>query len=130
MKRVLKFPTPYTVLMIVIVIAALLTYLLPSGAYDTLTYDSTQDVFVLKSKEATQILPATQQTLDEKSIAIHITKFKEGKIKKPVSIPNTYTKSESKPQGVKEILFAPIKGIYETIDIILFVLVLGIYRDF
>ena len=125
MKRVLKFPTPYTVLMIVIVIAALLTYLLPSGAYDTLTYDSTQDVFVLKSKEATQILPATQQTLDEKSIAIHITKFKEGKIKKPVSIPNTYTKSESKPQGVKEILFAPIKGIYETIDIILFVLVLG-----
>ncbi|MDO4228792.1 MAG: YfcC family protein [Capnocytophaga sp.] len=125
MKRFLKFPTPYTVLMIVIVFAALLTYLLPSGAYDTLTYDSTQDVFILKSKETTQTLPATQQTLDEKSIAIDIQKFKEGKIKKPVSIPNTYTKSESKHQGVKEILFAPIKGIYETIDIILFVLILG-----
>ncbi|GIZ15776.1 YfcC family protein [Capnocytophaga catalasegens] len=125
MKRVLKFPTPYTVLMIVIVFAALLTYLLPSGAYDTLTYDSTQDVFVLKSKETTQTLPATQQVLDEKSIAIDISKFKEGKIKKPVSIPNTYKESESQPQGIKEILFAPIKGIYETIDIILFVLILG-----
>ncbi|GIM61688.1 C4-dicarboxylate transporter [Capnocytophaga canis] len=125
MKRFLKFPTPYTVLMIVIMFAALLTYLLPSGSYDTLTYDATQDVFVLKSKEITKTLPATQQTLDEKSIAINIAKFKEGKIKKPVSIPNTYTETSPHPQGVKEVLFAPIRGIYETIDIILFVLILG-----
>ena len=125
MKRLLKFPTPYTVLMIVIAFAASLTFLLPAGAYDTLTYDKAQDVFVVKSKEKTYTLAATQQTLQEKGISIHIDKFKQEKIKKPVSIPNTYQKNESHPQGIKEILFAPIKGIYETIDIILFVLILG-----
>ncbi|WP_404811698.1 YfcC family protein [Capnocytophaga canimorsus] len=125
MKRFLKFPTPYTVLMIVIVIAAGLTFLLPSGKYDTLSYDSVQNVFVINSKGETQTLPATQQTLAEKNISISIEKFKEGKIKKPVSIPNTYKQDEAKPQGFLEILYAPIKGIYDTIDIILFVLVLG-----
>ena len=37
--RKLKFPTPYTVLMLVIVLAASLTFLLPSGSYSTLQYD-------------------------------------------------------------------------------------------
>ena len=35
----LKFPTPYTVLMLVIILAASLTFLLPSGAYNTLQYE-------------------------------------------------------------------------------------------
>ena len=35
----LKFPTPYTVLMLVIILAAGLTFLLPSGAYSSLLYD-------------------------------------------------------------------------------------------
>ena len=40
----LKFPTPYTVLMLVIILAAGLTFLLPSGAYSSLLYDKSQDV--------------------------------------------------------------------------------------
>lgn len=125
MKRFLKFPTPYTVLMIVIALAACLTYVLPSGKYDTLSYDKNQDVFVVKSKEKTYTLAATQQTLNEKGIGIQIDKFKQEKIKKPISIPNTYEQNKPKPQGISEILYAPIKGIYEAIDIILFVLILG-----
>lgn len=125
MKRFLKFPTPYTVLMIVIVIAAGLTYLLPSGKYDTLTYDASQNAFVINTKGETHTLPATQQTLTDKNISIDIEKFRQGKIKKPVSIPDTYRQDLAKPQGFLEILYAPIKGIYDTIDIILFVLILG-----
>ena len=125
MKRLLKFPTPYTVLMIVIVLASILTYVLPSGSYDTLVYDKKQDIFIVKSKEKTYTLDATQQTLEEKGIGIHIDKFKQEKIKKPVSIPNTYQQNDPKPQGILEVLYAPLKGIYEAIDIILFVLILG-----
>lgn len=121
----IKFPTPYTVLMLVIILASVLTYFLPSGRYDTLEYNADQKEFILKSGEKTENLPATQQTLEEKGIGIDIKKFEEGKIKKPVSIPNTYQESEPKPQGIAEVLFAPIKGIYEAIDIILFVLILG-----
>ena len=121
----IKFPTPYSVLMIVIIISAILTYFLPSGKYDTLEYNDLHKEFIIKSNNKEERLPATQQTLTEKGISIDIKKFEEGKIKKPISIPNTYQQRESKQQGISEIIFAPIKGIYEAIDIILFVLILG-----
>lgn len=47
MKKI-KFPTPYTVLVIVMIFAATLTWLLPSGGYDTLWYDKGKDVFVIQ----------------------------------------------------------------------------------
>ena len=121
----IKFPTPYSVLMIVIIASAILTYFLPSGKYDTLEYNDLHKEFIIKSNNKEERLPATQQTLTEKGISIDIKKFEEGKIKKPISIPNTYQQGESKQQGISEIIFAPIKGIYEAIDIILFVLILG-----
>ncbi|MBS9767701.1 MAG: YfcC family protein [Flavobacteriaceae bacterium] len=125
MKLKLKFPTPYTVLMLVIAFSAMLTFLLPSGAYDTLSYDKNTKEFIISSGEETSRIPATQEALKEREIAILLEKFEKGKIKKPISIPNTYKKGEPKPQGIKAILFAPLKGIYDTIKIILFVLILG-----
>ena len=121
----IKFPTPYSVLMIVIIASAILTYFLPSGKYNTLEYNDLHKEFIIKSNNKEERLPVTQQTLTEKGISIDIKKFEEGKIKKPLSIPNTYQQRESKQQGISEIIFAPIKGIYEAIDIILFVLILG-----
>ena len=35
----IKFPTPYSVLMLVIILGAVLTFVLPSGKYDTLSYN-------------------------------------------------------------------------------------------
>lgn len=125
MKRFLKFPTPYTVLMLVIIIAAILTHLLPSGRYNTIEYDVQQNIFVVSTTNDRYTLPATQQTLDELSIGISIEKFLQQKIRKPVSIPNTYEQTHTKPQGFQEIVYAPIKGIYDSIEIILFVLILG-----
>lgn len=125
MKRKLKFPTPYTVLMIVIALSALLTFILPSGSYNTLSYDSGTNEFVITGGEQIEKIPATQEALESRRIYIDLSKFEQGKIKKPVSIPGTYKQGKAKPQGVLEILFAPLKGIYEAIDIILFVLILG-----
>lgn len=70
-------------------------------------------------------LPLTQNTLDSLGIGIPVQKFTEGDIRKPVSIPGTYQTLEQNWQGFLEILYAPIKGIYESIDIILFILVIG-----
>ena len=121
----LKFPTPYTVLMLVIILAAGLTFLLPSGAYSSLLYDKSQDVFVIQTADSSYTVPATQEALDSRGISIQLSKFKENKIKKAISIPNTYVAQQGHPQGVQAVLFAPIKGIYDSIEVILFVLVLG-----
>ena len=86
----LKFPTPYTVLMLVIILAAGLTFLLPSGAYSSLLYDKSQDVFVIQTADSSYTVPATQEALDSRGISIQLSKFKENKIKKAISIPNTY----------------------------------------
>jgi len=125
MKISIKFPSPYSVLMIAIVLSAIATWLLPAGNYNTLHYEKSSNEFIINSGENQQRITASQKILDEKNIVISLDKFKEGKIKKPISIPGTYKKVEAKPQGFFEILFAPIKGIYEAIEVILFVLIIG-----
>ncbi|RKD33145.1 YfcC family protein [Thermohalobacter berrensis] len=40
-------------------------------------------------------------------------------------IPGTYERAEQNPQGLWEVLYAPIKGFYDAMDIELFVLVIG-----
>lgn len=120
-----KFPTPYTVLFIVVIICAIATWMVPSGEYQKLQYDKQNDTFIIKSKDKNIVVEATQKTLDNYNIPITIDKFKEGKIKKSVSIPGTYQELSKNPQGIIDIILSPIKGIYEVIDIILFVLVIG-----
>ena len=117
----LKFPTPYTVLLLVIIFAAILTYLLPSGTYSTLSYSKAQNEFIIQTKDTLYSVPATQQELDKRAISIQLEKFTSEKIKKPISIPNTYEQDKPHPQGISAILFAPIKGIYDSIEVILFV---------
>lgn len=120
-----RFPTPYTVLMLVIVFAAGATWLLPSGSYDTLTYNKQQDVFQISGSDGNRELPATQQSLDDLAILITLEKFKDGSITRSVSVPGTYKEVESSPQGIISIIKAPVKGIYEVIDIVLLVLLIG-----
>ncbi|NCI21586.1 YfcC family protein [Clostridium botulinum] len=125
-KKKISFPTAFTVLFIVLVIAAILTYVVPAGSYSKLSYDNDSKVFVVtKPDESTNELPATQKTLDKLKIKVSVEKFKDGSINKPVAIPDTYEQVEQKPQGFFEVIEAPIKGVYDTIDIIMFVLILG-----
>ena len=122
--RKFKFPSPYTVLYIIIIISALATWLLPAGSFDTLTYDSATEMFQVEGSKS-RALPAMQTVLDSLGLNMELDKFKEGKIRRPISVPNTYQEVEATPQGLRDIIFAPIKGIYESIDIILFVLMIG-----
>ncbi len=125
-KKKISFPTAFTVLFIVLIIAAILTYVVPAGSYSKLSYDNDSKVFVVtKPDESTNELPATQKTLDKLKIKVSVEKFKDGSINKPVAIPDTYEQVEQKPQGFFEVIEAPIKGVYDTIDIIMFVLILG-----
>ncbi|MDB5201651.1 MAG: hypothetical protein JWQ27_1060 [Ferruginibacter sp.] len=120
----LKFPTATTLMMLVIILAAISTWILPAGQYSKLTSDNGES-FTVTSKSGAVPLPFTQHTLDSLSIRIALQKFEKGEITKPISLPGTYQQDVKKPQGFIAVLQAPIKGIMDSIDIVLFILVIG-----
>ncbi|QXM07049.1 YfcC family protein [Crassaminicella indica] len=125
-KKKRSFPTAYTVLFIVLVFAAILTYTVPAGLYAKLLYDDSTKMFVVTSPDgSTAEYPGTQETLDKLGVKVDVSKFTDGSISKAVAIPGTYEQLESKPQGILEILKAPIQGLYDTSDIIMFVFIIG-----
>ena len=113
-----QFPTAQTILILIAIIVALLTWLVPAGKYDTLMYHAQSDTFLKTSQEKSIELPATQKTLDDLDIKIPIEKFVDGDIYKPIAIPNTYKELESRPQGLAELVKSPVKGIIAAADII------------
>ena len=119
-----KLPSPLTILMCVIVLAAICTWLIPAGKYDTLKYND-DNSFLLTTANGDSTLPFTQATLDHLNIKISPEKFSSGAIKKPVSVPGSYHRLAANRQGFLEILQAPIKGMYDAIDIVFFILVIG-----
>ncbi|MFV0566939.1 MAG: YfcC family protein [Flavobacteriaceae bacterium] len=121
----IKFPSAQSILLIIAALVALLTWLVPSGKFDTLAYNKTDNSFVVTGSENVSVLPATQETLEKLHIKIPLEKFTNGDIWKPISVPNTYKKVESSPQGLAAFLKSPIKGIIESADIIFLVLFIG-----
>jgi uncharacterized ion transporter superfamily protein YfcC len=119
------FATPLTILMAIIVIAAAATWVVPAGKYNTLTYQNGH--FVIATPDSTYVAPFNKATADSLHIQIPLKTFESGEISKPISIPGSYQRLPKNPQGIISILQAPIKGIYETVDIILFVLLLGAF---
>ena len=47
-KKPFHFPSAFTILLIIMVIAVGATWIVPSGTYSKLTYNSTEKVFVIK----------------------------------------------------------------------------------
>ena len=119
-----SFPQPIPILMAVIVLAAISTWLLPAGQYSKLSAVEKKS-FSMTTPDGDITLPFTQSTLDSLGLRISIQKFINGEVLKPVSVPGTYKKTGRNPQGFINILQAPVKGIYDSIDIILFVLIIG-----
>lgn len=125
-KKKLQFPTAFTVLFIVLILAAILTYVVPAGLYSKLQYNSEQNVFIVEDhKGETTDLPAVQETLDKLNIKMDVNKFIDGSIRKPIAIPDTYEPIEQSPQGLLPVIMSPIEGIMDTVDIMVFVLILG-----
>lgn len=123
--RKIKFPSAQTVLLIIAAFVALLTWVIPSGEYDRLSYSASENVFIKTSLGKETQLEATQKTLDDLDIKIPIELFTSGAIYKPISIPKTYKKLDANPQGFIAFIQAPIKGIMAVIDIVLLVLFIG-----
>jgi uncharacterized ion transporter superfamily protein YfcC len=118
-----SFPGPIPILMVVIILSAIATWLLPAGQYNKLLAGDRS--FILTTSSGDVGLPLTQKTLDSLGIIIPVQKFIDGDIRKPVSVPGTFTKQKRNGQGFINVLQAPIKGIYDSVDIILFILIIG-----
>lgn len=124
-KKGFTFPSASTVLFIVLIFAALLTFIIPAGIYSRLTYND-DNTFTIVDHERTETqVDASEEFLKENNISIPLESFKNGSIKKPIAIPNTYEKIEQNPQGPKEIILASIQGVEDSVDIIVFVLIIG-----
>lgn len=119
-----SFPTAHTVLLIVVILATLLTWVVPAGKYDRIGYDKNAKVFKVEGTN-NQELPATQSTLDSLNIKIPLEKFTSGAIYKPIAMPAGYHPQNANPQGFFEFAKAPIEGIGGAFDVILFVLIIG-----
>jgi uncharacterized ion transporter superfamily protein YfcC len=124
MKKI-KFPTAQTVLLLIAVFVALLTWVVPSGEYDRLAYNKDDNTFIRSNHLGAINLEANQKTLNDLQVKIPIDKFTSGAIYKPISIPGTYKNINAKPQGFKELVLAPLKGIIQVADIIILVLFIG-----
>lgn len=124
MKKI-KFPTAHTVLLLIAVVIAALTWIIPAGTYDTLSYNSDSDTFEIISSTGENELAATQESLDNLNIQIPLEKFTSGAIYKAINVPGTYRQIEATPQNHVDLIMSPLKGIEATIDIILLVLIIG-----
>ncbi|EQK42936.1 citrate transporter family protein [[Clostridium] bifermentans ATCC 638] len=129
-KKKFSFPTAYTVILIVMLVVMGLTYIIPSGKYAKLSYDTNSSKFIveLPNGESNQYA-GTQETLNKLGVNVNLKQFTSGAISKPVAIPNTYEKLAKEKTtifgAITTFLKAPIQGLYDSIDIIAFVLVIG-----
>ena len=129
-KKKLSFPSCYTIMLIVLILVMGLTYIVPAGKYATLSYNADSNLFTVTYPNGDTLdCDATQDTLDELGVKIKLEKFTNESIWKPVGIPGTYENVEIEKKtftgSAVELLNAPIQGIYEAVDIIAFVLVIG-----
>lgn len=120
-----KFPSAQTILIVIAAFVAILSWIIPSGKYDTLTYNKSDNTIIIESKGKTTPVPANQKSLDQLNIKIPLENFTSGAIYKPISIPDTYEKVAANPQGFFEFVQSPVKGIIEASDVIFLVLFIG-----
>lgn len=119
--------SPLSILMIVIVLAAIASWAVPAGRYHRLSVSADNSSFTYTQADTSFSLPLSQHTLDSLGILIPLENFMNGSIKKPVSVPGSYQQEEKNGQGLLAIIQAPIKGFYDSLDVIFFVLIIGAF---
>ncbi|QOX61946.1 YfcC family protein [Anoxybacterium hadale] len=125
-KHGLSFPSAWLITFILLMIAAVLTYIIPAGAYSTLIYNGETEAFTITAPSGEESeVPATQETLDQYGIKTDLDKLVDGTIWKPIAIPGSYEKVDPQHQNFVDVIMSIVNGIYETIDIMFFVLILG-----
>lgn len=122
----LSFPSAWLIVFILLGAAAILTYIVPAGAYSTLLYNDETAAFTITAPNGEESeMPATQATLNDFGIKTNLNKLVDGTIWKPIAIPDSYERVESHHQSPVDIIMSTVDGVYETIDIMFFVLILG-----
>ena len=126
-KKSCKFPTAYTILIILELVFFILTYIVPKGKYDTIEYsDKNKKTFIIKSYGKDDIeREATQSVLDELGVTVPLKNFEKGLIKNPISIPGTYQRIDKGNLNFFKMFEFPILGLVESCGIAFFLFVLG-----
>ena len=121
-----QFPTAFTILFLIMLLAIALTWIIPAGAYAKLSYNPASETLMDNSPQGDiSRIPATQEALAKLNINIAVEQFTNGTIRKPIAIPGTYARLEQTPKGLGDVAVSMVKGTIEGADIIVFILVLG-----
>ena len=123
-----KFPSSYTILIIIEIFIFLLTYIIPKGLFDTIEYSSADKIFIIRKHDTNNTIiriNATQEELDKRGISVPLDSFLDGIISKPITIPGTYKRIEGETTNFFDLFSYPIKGLLDSADLSFFVLILG-----
>ena len=116
-KRKFSFPSAFTILFIVTIIAVICTWFVPAGQYSKLLYDADSGKLEMTTPTGeTSQLDATQQTLDDLGVKIDIDQFTSGAITKAVSIPGTYEGLDPHPVSLADIPYSMVWGVIDGIE--------------
>jgi uncharacterized ion transporter superfamily protein YfcC len=125
-RRKHSFPSAFTILFVVTLLAIAATWVVPAGSYSKLQYDSgTSMLRVTTPQGESSEVEATQEQLDSMGVKIGIDEFTTGAITKAVSIPGTYESLPQNPMGLGDLTYSMVYGTIDGVDIIVFILVLG-----
>lgn len=122
----LNFPTAFTILFALTIIAVAATWFVPAGQYAKLVYEPEANMLQITSPQgAVEEIPATQEELDARGVNIAIEQFTSGALSKPISVPGTYEQLEQQPKGIADVFTSMVSGTIDGVDIMVFILVLG-----
>lgn len=125
-KKKLSFPTAFTILFVLTIIAVIATWFVPAGQYAKLQYVADSNALSVTNPQGeVSTVPASQDELDQLGVKIDIEQFTSGAITKAISIPGTYEQLDSQPKGIADITQAMVSGTIDGVDIMVFILVLG-----
>ncbi|MGO3725144.1 YfcC family protein [Staphylococcus carnosus] len=125
-KKKFEMPGAFAILFIITVVAVIATWIIPAGAYSKLSYEpAKQELKIVDPHNKVKMVPGTQEQLDKIGVKIDIEQFKSGAINKPISIPDTYERLDQNPAGLDQITTSMVHGTIESVDIMVFILVLG-----
>ena len=125
-KKKMKFPSAFSILFIILLIAIGLTWLIPREPIPSFPTTTPKIILLSKLTEfPDQSYPATEQTLNQLNIKIQLSNFTNGIIKKPIAIPDTYQRIEQHEKGITDMIHAMVDGTIEVADIMIFIFILG-----
>ncbi len=119
MKKI-KMPDSFTILFLIVIVVAVLSWIVPSGEYVN-TCTNGQDIIMTEDME---VCPNNEEAAREISYSLASGSTLDSSLYNEDYSYN-YQVVEQETQGLWQVLNAPVNGFYDAIDIALFVLIIG-----